>query len=288
MFKAALSKVANERGRMLEEEGRHDEALAAYREAVELNAENSHAWFNMALVHKYNGAWEEAARCGQRAAQLAAHDYPTWWNLGIAATALGEWPLARKAWRHCGIDVPDGEGEIALPLGLVPIRIRPRESPEVVWAERIDPARARLANVPLPGSRRNWGDIVLHDGVPVGERILDGRAVPVFDELEVLMSSDLPKLEVHVVAPTPHDSHALEELFFNGGGAAEDWTRSVRHLCETCSRGSAPAYGEHEGDWRPERHFGLAAHLAEAQGLLAAWAGENDQRRADNPTTTNP
>jgi len=85
---------------MLADEGRHDEALAAYREAVELDAGNSHAWFNMALVHKYNRAWEEAVRCGQRAAQLVADDYPTWWNLGIAATALGDWSLARKAWRR--------------------------------------------------------------------------------------------------------------------------------------------------------------------------------------------
>lgn len=123
MFKAARSKAANERGRMLAHEGRHDEALAAYREAVELDAENSHAWFNMALVHKYDRAWEEAVRCGQRAAQLVTDDYPTWWNLGIAATALGDWSLARKAWRRCGIDIPDGEGEIEpLALGLVPIR----------------------------------------------------------------------------------------------------------------------------------------------------------------------
>jgi len=272
---------------MLADEGRHDEALAAYGEAVELDAENSHAWFNMALVHKYNRAWEEAARCGQRAAQLVADDYPTWWNLGIAATALADWSLARKAWRRCGINVPDGEGEIEpLALGLVPIRIRPNENAEVVWAERMDPARARLANVPLPGSARGWGDIVLHDGVPVGERVSDGRAVPVFDELEVLVQSDLPKLEVHVVAPTHSDSRALEELFLDRGGAAEDWTTSVRHLCETCSRGAVPTSREPKGDWLPQRHFGLSAYLDDAQGLLAAWAGENDQRHAENPTAT--
>ena len=283
MRRRSRSSAANERGRVLESAGDHAGAIAAYREAVELDPTNAHAWVNLALTHKLAHQWGDALRCGRRAADLEPDDYPTWWNLGISATALSRWDVARRAWRHCGIDVPTGDGPIAgLGLGQVPIRLNPHGDAEVVWCDRLDPARGQILNVPLPGSGHRWGDVVLHDGVPVGERVLGGHAIPVFDELERLVESDWPTLELHVDAPSAEDSADLERLFYEAAAAAQDWTRSVRHLCATCSTGSVPAHGDVQG-WQPRRHVGLAARPADAKALLARWASGGEGRGFDDP-----
>lgn len=261
------------------DDGDYGGALSAFEEAVDLRPALASAWFNMALVHKMQRNWHAAVSCGERAAAAQPDDYPTWWNLGIAATATSKWALAREAWRRCGIEVPDGTGAIEpLALGPVPIRINPQGRAEVVWAERLDPARARIENIPLPGSGHRWNDIVLHDGVPVGERTLGGRAVPVFDELVRLVPSDTPTLQAHVSCAGEAASTSLVELFGQHGLAAEDWTASVRHLCESCSGGSVSATSRDTGASVPRRHFGLAADQDDALSLLTRWQAEGTGR----------
>jgi tetratricopeptide (TPR) repeat protein len=269
----------NERGRALHDAGELDEALATYLAAAEVDPSNGHAWFNAALVAKEQRDWVRAVTFGERAASVEPDDYPTSWNLGIAATALGQWGLARSCWRRCGIEVPEGDGPIDLELGPVPVRLNPDTRPEVVWTQRLDPARARILNVPGPGSGRRFGDVVLHDGVPVGEREHSGRMVPVFDELERLEVSPLPTLEVHVTAPSPVDVVALEDAFLSAGLAAEDWSASVRALCESCSRGRVGPIQVEDVGWVDLRHVGLAADLPRARDLLSIWEDQARGRR---------
>ena len=86
-------------------------------------------------------------------------------------------------------------------LGAVPIRIDPHGAPEVVWCERLDPARVRIASVPFPESRRACGDVLLTDGEPRGYREYAGRQVPVFNELELLAASKFSTFAVTLSAP---------------------------------------------------------------------------------------
>jgi tetratricopeptide (TPR) repeat protein len=139
----------NDRGRELEDQGWLSEAEEAYRAAAEAGPGWSVPWFNLGLMHKYGGNWEVSFECNQRASTLSPQDEGAWWNLGIAATALGRWEVARHAWKKCGIRVPPGDGPLAMELGHVPIRLK---QDEVLWSRRIDPARAVLISVPLPGS----------------------------------------------------------------------------------------------------------------------------------------
>ncbi len=91
--------------------------------------------------------------CNLRAAELnPATEQPAWWNAGIAATALREWPTALKAWHGYGIELPDAPTPFEYDLGIAPVRVNPVEKPEVVWGRRLDPARIRILNVPLPDS----------------------------------------------------------------------------------------------------------------------------------------
>lgn len=189
----------NRRGeRHLNETGDLERAALAYGRATRLAPEWSVPWYNLGLVRKYQRQWAESLRCNLRATELDPEDEAAWWNAGIAATALGDWEVARLAWEAVGIKLPPGEGEIRMRLGLTPIRLNPDGQGEVVWCERIDPARAIIRNVPLPESGHRYGDLQLHDGAPNGTRVYQGQEMPVFDALQLLQASLYTTYQVRV------------------------------------------------------------------------------------------
>ncbi|NED86264.1 hypothetical protein G3I76_40025, partial [Streptomyces sp. SID11233] len=128
------------------------------------------------------------------------------------------------------------EPPTGMALGSAAVRLSPEGEAEVVWGRRVDPARVEVLSVPLPSSGRRWGEVVLHDGVPHGERITpEGQSFPVFDEIELWAPSPVPTWVVLLDAATEDDRDALEKLASDAGYAAEDWTSSVRLLCRSCS-----------------------------------------------------
>jgi hypothetical protein len=176
---------------------------------------------------KFQRRWRDCRAFNERAVELDPNDPPSWWNLGIAATALADWETARRAWSSYGIQVPAGTGPIDMELGAVPIRLSPVVHPEVVWCRRLDPARAVVRSVPTPDCGRGCGDTVLHDGAANGHRLLDGREVPVFDELELLAPGRLHTFSVRVVAPAQADVKELESLSIDHELMVEDWDSSI-------------------------------------------------------------
>src|SRR5262245_38306073 len=163
--------------------GRFAEAEAAYRAAAAAAPAWPVPWYDLGLLCKYQRRWEESCEFNRKATELAPDDGDSWWNLGIAATALGRWAEAGRAWRACGIDVPPSDGPQDRNCGSVPIRLDPHGAGEVVWAHRLDPARARIRSIPLPTSAFRWGDIVLHDGAVAGYRMRGEQQIPVFNVL---------------------------------------------------------------------------------------------------------
>ena len=272
------------RGEALLSEELLDEAAGLFEQCVGLTPGFWEAWYDLGLIAKWQKRWDDSLRFNRRAFELQPDDEAVCWNMGIAATAVRDWEAARAAWRGAGIALPEGAGPISGRFGMAPVRLNPDSGAEVVWCDRVDPVRGIILSVPLPESGHRWGDCVLHDGEPKGERIADGRAYPVFDELERWEASAVPTLQVEVVARTPDDADALVDLFDERGLAAEDWTHSVRRLCRACSEGSA--HTQHDpapSAWVPERDFGLAASLAEAEELLARWADAGAGRRYGRP-----
>jgi tetratricopeptide (TPR) repeat protein len=149
----------NNRGMELRDKGDIAGAEEAYRAAAAAAPQWSAPVYNLGLLCKYEGRWQESLHCNQRAAALAPDDQGSWWNLGIAATALGDWVEARRAWAACGIEVPPGDGPPEFNWGHTPVRLDPDGEGEVVWAKRLDPARARIVSVPLPTCGFHWGDM---------------------------------------------------------------------------------------------------------------------------------
>lgn len=253
----------NQRGCACADAGDLDAALSFYQRAIDRVSEFESAWFNMALVYKQRRQWDQALDCNEHAAALGGEEGdPAWWNLGIAATALRRWDAARNAWRRFGTPVPDGTGELRMDLGPALVRLDPDGRAEVVWGQRVDPARIIVTNVPTPDSGHRWGDVVLHDGVPNGERMAQGQVYGVFDELERWQPSAIPTVQVQVTLAREPDAQALTELFRQAGYAAEDWTAA------NPVKSSAA-----------ERRFGLAAPLDQATRLLADWAAAQPHSR---------
>ncbi|MGW2827647.1 tetratricopeptide repeat protein [Streptomyces sp. NPDC001286] len=226
-------------------------------------------WYDAALAHKFLRNWAKAYELGREAAARSPRGEgdPAYWNLGIAATIQRDWATAREAWAGFGIELPAGEGEIMGSFGHACVRLDTGGEREVVWIERLCPTRGRVVNVPVTGGRR-YGEIVVHDGEPKGERIVDGTTYPVFDELLLFEASELPTLEVTVAAGEADDLRALLELFGEHGYGAEP-ASSVRLLCACCSEGT---HQQERSLPAGAQTVSLAAPEEEARQLLARWA----------------
>ncbi|WP_433130504.1 tetratricopeptide repeat protein [Micromonospora sp. CA-240977] len=241
-------------------------------------------WYDAALAYKFQRNWAKAYELGREAAARADRDAqdPAYWNLGIAATIMEDWATARDAWRGYGLTVPDGDGEIVADFGVAPIRLDPAGGGEVVWARRLCPTRARVLNVPTPESGRRFGEVVVHDGAPVGEREVNGQTFPVFDELLLFRASALPTTTVHVRAETPEDVRALSAHFDEHGYAAEP-ASGTRILCSCCSEGtvSQETYHQVAGG----QQVNVAAPADEITPLMDAWCAAAPARRSWTPPT---
>ncbi len=308
---SATWRRATDRAFTLIGDGRYEDAGALLTRAADLEPWLSESWYNLALLHKFRHDWEQARAAGLRAVALLDRDAgaPDWWNLGIAATALQDWPLARRAWQAYGLRVPGPatphapDGPVDLALGSAAVRLSPEGEAEVVWGRRLDPARVEVLSIPLPSSGRRWGEVVLHDGVPHGERTTaDGSVYPVFDEIELWAPSPVPTFLVLLEAATEADRDALEQLAADAGYAAEDWSSSVRLLCRTCSEsrmatddGTTEHHDPHDhgepghpghlshrssgAHWVPERECGIAAPAGLVHGLLDGWVADSPDTR---------
>ncbi|MDQ1288599.1 MAG: hypothetical protein QG622_2165 [Actinomycetota bacterium] len=271
-------------------------------EAVRRSPDSAGFRYDRGMYAKWRRDWAASREHSRAALDLVAEDarrdLPAAWNLGIAATALHDWPTARLAWTAFGLPLPDVSDDtvpIEADFGLTPVRLNadPRfvgEEPavidgrtwdtEVVWGSRLCPARAQITSVPLPESGHRFGDIVLHDGDPVGYRHLGEEKFAVFNEISLWERSTASTHTATVVAPDATAVEELADLMSAHGGAAEDWTTSVQLLCRCCSEGTARHEGDapDQGAWETERHVGVAGEPAVVERLLGVWVDDGPSR----------
>jgi len=186
----------NEEANAADAAGRSDDAERLWRQAVSVDPTFSAAWFNLGLLYKRRRNWRECFLASREAVRADARNEGAWWNLGIAATALRRWTAAREAWAFHKIPMPKGDGPPDAHFGSAPVRLKPEAGAEEVWGEQVDAARIRLTGVPSPDSGYRFGDIVLRDGVPLGERERDGARAPLFEVLELWQPCDLGLFEL--------------------------------------------------------------------------------------------
>jgi hypothetical protein len=256
-----------------------------YKLATTVEPRWSVPWYNLGLHTKNTGRWNESMRFNQRALELDPTDEAAWWNLGIASTALGDWSEARRAWKACGIELEDGEGEVRMPGATACVRLDPSGLGEVVWGQRLDPARMAILNVPLPESCHRFNDIVLNDGAANGSRVNSkGTEVPVFDELSIWKVSEYSTFRVKFNMRDDSAQERLVDLCTAADIGIEDWT-TIRMLCAKCSRGNP---GPHNCEAKPledgHRRFGFGAKKQEdLSKVLHEWASSNLGAAFDTP-----
>ncbi len=255
------------------DDGRFDEAIALYRQALALDEARSSTHYNLGLEFKYRGEWEQSLRHNLRAMELAPDDEAAIWNTGIAATALRRWDIARRAWRAYGMSFEEGNEPTDGEFGRSPVRLHPDDDAEVVWGTRICPARIRIENIPQ-SDEFHYGDIVLNDGAPVGYRMLGERQVPVFNALGLFEASGL---ETHVLSIELADEQELAdvtETLNESGMIFENWTQSIRTLCKQCSEGMPHDNHDHTPtvSWPAEHDFAFAVKSeAELDAFIERW-----------------
>jgi tetratricopeptide (TPR) repeat protein len=280
LFRKRAAKRLHARGLALEKEGKPDDAIEAYLEAIAKDPRRADSHYNIGLIHKYRGEWRQSYAFNHRANQLDPTDEAARWNLAIAATALRDWAMARKMWAAQGIALT-GEGPIEGTFGIAPVRLRPFGDAEVVWARRIDPARARIENIPFPTSGFRYHDVVLNDGAPVGTRMHEGREYAVFNVLALFEQSEFATFEAEIEIGDDADLDALEHALESSGASLEDWSRNVRLLCRQCSEGHP--HEQHDRDLERDpgarRVIGIAAcpELA-LEGLVGDWTRGGERR----------
>jgi tetratricopeptide (TPR) repeat protein len=269
------------------EAGDEHGALTLYLESLALNRDQPIALYNVGLIYKYRRDWKESLRYNRLAAELRPDDQATNWNLGIAATALREWRLAREAWRRAGIKVEEGDGPIVARFGFTPVRLNGFEEKdgqaEVVWAHRLSPVTARIANIPTPEAGFRFGDVVLHDGAPTGTRLYaPGDERSVFNVFELFEASDYVTFDVDLVAPDDAAIEALSAACEAAGIEIEDWTESIQYLCKACSEGRAHDQHDHSlknDEWQARRRIGMASpDAAKVHAVLETWSEEGGGR----------
>lgn len=282
-MRRVLAELLNALGSTSINRGKPSLGELLYKLASRVDPRWSVPWYNLGLHTKYAGRWEESLRFNQRALELNPSDEAAWWNLGIASTALKNWPEARRAWEACGIKLDDRADEIRMPPVTACVRLNPKDDGEVVWGQRLDPARIAILNVPLPQSGHRFNDIVLNDGAANGTRVdSNGKEVPVFDELMIWSVSNYSTFRVRLHVPDEDAQKELVALCEAHELGVEDWS-TIRFLCSECSRGNP---GPHKCEARPledgSRRFGFAArNRQELLAVLQEWSAANGSSDPD-------
>ena len=272
------------------DDGRLDEAVGLFSLLIAREPDNVAFHYMLGLAHKYRFDWPASLASNLRAIELREQpNEAEVWNAAIAATGAGDWATARRCWALAGINIPGGEGPIVANFGSACLRLNAWGEGETLWAQRIDPCRARIDNVPYPKSGYRFGDIVLHDGASTGERLAQGSRYPVFNVFQRTERSIFDTFEVELSCEDEDALESLLEAHRPGIGLLEDWTASVRPLCRSCSLGLPHEHDDAKPEWTPQRYLGVAAQSAQAvRKLVTDWAAAGPGRRLEGLAAHSP
>ncbi|RMG88734.1 MAG: hypothetical protein D6714_00190 [Bacteroidetes bacterium] len=228
----------------------------------------------LSLIYKTRNEWHPTLYYSHKAVSNNPFDERAWTNMAIAATALRKWLTARKAWNHVGYDFPEKNQVINMDLGLVAVRINSQSRPEIVWARRVCPARARIQSIPQPASELRFEDLILTDAEPCGFHIQNGIRRPVFEALQLLKPSRKWTFIARLNTDNPADVLTLERICAEAGLGFDNWSKAIRQLTAS-SNPQLPEYFQDSFANNPSFDHQLVAISAEWQmevrQVLEAW-----------------
>jgi hypothetical protein len=225
------------------DQGDKELAIRIYDEILAYREDWDTVHYNLGLIYKYRLEWNKSYYHNQRAVDLDAENMAAKWNLGIAATMLADWKLARQCWNTFGMNYELIDEDTAANIGETCVRIG---GAETVWAIRICPARAMIKNIPFPESEHRFKDVVLNDGAPNGYRMSNGKEYPVLDEIQHLSCSDYQTYRIRCQEISDTQYKDLQQRCWAVDIAIENWSTEIRFLCKQCSEGKPHEVHDHE------------------------------------------
>jgi len=203
-------------------------AVKIYKKLIKIAPEWHPPYQYLSSIYKYHNDWKAAFHYGKRAIENGADKADMWRNYAIAATALKKWEIARNAWNKVGFQLKEEKKAPDFDMGIIPVRLRYDNFHEIVWAKQIDPARAIIESIPDPVSDRNYGDLILIDFKVTGYRIIQGKKVPVYDELELIKRAHYRTFLVFLYDAQKNEANLLDKLCWNKDLGFDNWS----HLTE--------------------------------------------------------
>src|SRR5207249_7475679 len=151
-------KLWNERGVVLHQAGRTDEALASYRHATEVDPQYALAWNNVGVVLAHQADTEDAIEAFRKALQLSPEFVGARLNLALLLTHLRRFQLALEAYRQVLASQPtSAPAWNGVGLVLVELKRFPDARNAFVRAVEADPQNAG-AHYNLSFTLSNLGD----------------------------------------------------------------------------------------------------------------------------------
>ncbi|MBE9609873.1 tetratricopeptide repeat protein [Chitinilyticum litopenaei] len=249
------------------DEDNEQDAEALFKQALAIDGQDPQTLFDLALLYKFQDRWAEALDFNRKVVAIKPDDTAAWWNLGIAATALSDWTSAAQAWQVFDITLPLESLPPALPAAAAAVRVRNGKQIDVLLGERLDPARVRVTQVPLPDCGVRYGDILLNDGLGNGVVTHQGIELPVREVLSTWAVSNHATYVLEAVVESKAQLDTLVELAARAGLPLQDWGGKVRYVLPTEGK-HAPA----EPEWQKVREIGIAAEDDQpVADLLDAW-----------------
>jgi tetratricopeptide (TPR) repeat protein len=251
---------------------RDGEAVAAFEEALALDARRSGWWFALGVCHKWRGRFAAALTATQRARALLPPDAPAnavrpiLFNLAICATALGQGDVAAEALAALGIPAMVSRGGLPMVEGLPPVEVRvPTRgsghsagavpdralSFEVVRVAPLSPVHGVVETPTFRDAPVDYGDVVLWDAAPVSvRRTAAGARIACFPLLERLRKGDEFRFRFLGLQQKSGDVEQVAAALPAAATLVVQEER-VEHVCPRCAAGDVLTRHEHQP---PDEH----------------------------------
>ena len=250
-------------------------AVKIYKKLIKIAPDWHLPYQYLSTIYKYHNDWKAAFHYGQRAIENGADKEDTWRNFAIAATALKKWRIARNAWNKVGFELKEIKKAPNFDMGIIPVRLRYDNFQEIVWAKQIDPARAIIESIPDPVSDRNYGDLILIDYKVTGYRVVKGKRLPVFDELELIKRSFSRTYLVFLYDSQRNGADLLDKLCWNKDLGFDNWSNLTEMQLNT-KIACLPEYYNEDLElnlYGEDMRIAIAADdLKDVQEVLHTWA----------------
>ena len=242
-------------------------AVKICKKLVRTQPDWSKPYVQLGAIYKDRADWKTCLHYTLKALQFDPENSQALLNLGLAYTAQKKWKAARQIWNRLGYDFKETDRAPDFDLGLVAIYYPFDKQTEVLWARRIDPARAVILSIPQPGAGRRYGDTVLFDPGAEAAQAAGTKKHRAYRELQILKSSAFKTFTVELPETTLGHLDTLAKLCAEEGIGFDNWSAAAQ-LYLPPSKRENPEFHLHPFPREAAPHTAIVALASKNQRTL--------------------